>query len=69
VGAPDLAGLLAASRAPVVLAAGEHDPMCPADQLRTLVPDPVVLSGLGHNVHVESPQALWPLIERMARSG
>jgi len=29
VGAPDLAGPLAACRAKVVFAAGQHDPMCP----------------------------------------
>jgi len=66
VGAPDMAGLLAASRASVTLAAGERDPMCPADELRKLVADPVILAGLGHNAHVESPDALWPLIEHLA---
>jgi pimeloyl-ACP methyl ester carboxylesterase len=66
VGAPDMPGLLAAARAHVVLAVGERDPMCSVDHLRALVPDPVVLPGLGHNAHVESPQALWPLLERLA---
>ena len=66
VGAPDMASLLGASRATVVLAAGEHDPMCREDQLRALVPDPVILPGLGHNAHVEAPDALWPLLERLA---
>jgi pimeloyl-ACP methyl ester carboxylesterase len=66
VGAPDMAGLLGASRASVVLAAGEHDPMCREAQLRQLVPDPVMLPGLGHNAHVEAPDALWPLLERLA---
>ncbi|MBP2181230.1 alpha/beta fold hydrolase [Amycolatopsis magusensis] len=65
VGAPDLRGLLAAARGPVVLAAGEHDPMCPAEHLRELVPDPVVLPGLGHNAHVENPEALLPLLDRL----
>ena len=68
VGAPDMAGLLAASGASLILAAGEHDPMCTADQLRKLVPAPVILPGLGHNAHVESPDALWPIIERLASS-
>jgi pimeloyl-ACP methyl ester carboxylesterase len=68
IGAPDMAGLLAASRAPVILAAGEHDHMCSADQLRKLVSDPVILPGLGHNAHVEAPDALWPLLERLAAS-
>lgn len=67
IGAPDMAGLLAASRARVLLAAGENDPMCSADQLRSLVPEPVILPGLGHNAHVEAPDALWPLLERLAQ--
>ncbi|GAB3476469.1 alpha/beta fold hydrolase [Amycolatopsis cihanbeyliensis] len=36
VGAPDLPGLLAACRATTLLAAGEHDPMCPEEHLRAL---------------------------------
>jgi pimeloyl-ACP methyl ester carboxylesterase len=66
VGAPDMGSLLGASRASVVLAAGEHDHMCTGDQLRALVPNPVILPGLGHNAHVETPDALWPLLERLA---
>ncbi|UJW32857.1 alpha/beta hydrolase [Saccharothrix sp. AJ9571] len=65
VGAPDLRGLLAAAHGPVLLAAGEHDPMCPAEHLRELVPDPVVLPGLGHNAHVERPESLLPLLDRL----
>jgi pimeloyl-ACP methyl ester carboxylesterase len=65
VGAPDIAGLLAASRAEVLLAAGEHDAMCPTDHLRAAQPDGVVLGGLGHNAHVEDPGALWPLLDRL----
>src|SRR5262249_58971193 len=61
VGAPDMAGLLAACRARVVLAAGERDPMCPPNQLRPLRPAAVVLPRLGHHAHVEDPAALQPL--------
>ena len=67
IGGPDMPGLLAAARAPVILAAGEHDPMSPAAQLRALVAEPVILPGLGHNAQVENPLALWPLIERLRR--
>ncbi|QFU93145.1 alpha/beta fold hydrolase [Amycolatopsis sp. YIM 10] len=63
VGAPDMRGLLAAAGGKVVLAAGERDPMCQAEHLRELVPDPVVLPGLGHNAHVEDPAALLPLLD------
>ncbi|GAA5125867.1 alpha/beta fold hydrolase [Haloechinothrix salitolerans] len=65
VGAPDMPGLLAAARAPVILAAGEHDPMGPPDHLHELRADAVTLSGLGHNAHVEDPAALLPLLDRM----
>src|SRR5262249_51684752 len=65
VGAPDLLGLVAARRAPVTLAAGANDPMSREDQLRALVPDPIILAGLGHNAQVESPAALWTLLDRL----
>lgn len=64
VGEPDIAGLLAVSRASVLMAAGELDPMSPADHL-TPLGETVILPGLGHNAHVEDPTALWPLIERL----
>lgn len=64
VGAPDVAGLLAAARGAVVLAAGEHDPMSPAAHLAEYGP-PVVLAGCGHNAHVEDPPALRPLVDRL----
>lgn len=65
VGRPDLPGLLAAARCPVVMAAGADDPMSPAAHLSALVPDPVLLPGLGHSAHVEDPAALDPLLERL----
>ncbi len=62
VGVPDMEGLLAAVRCPVVLAGGEHDPMVSHDQLAGLMPDPVTLPGLGHNAHVEDPAAVLALV-------
>jgi pimeloyl-ACP methyl ester carboxylesterase len=62
VGEPGMAALLAASPVPVVLARGERDPMVSTADLAALVPDPVVLPGLGHNAHVEAPAALLPLL-------
>ncbi len=65
VGAPDMLGLLGAARCPVVLAAGENDPMSRPDQLCALDPAAVELPGLGHNAHVEFPAALLPLLSRL----
>lgn len=55
VGAPDMSGLLAAARGPVLLARGEYDPMVTDDQLTALDPAAIALAGLGHNAHVEAP--------------
>ena len=65
VGRPEMPALLAARQAPIVLAAGEHDPMSPAEHLHDLVPDPVILPGVGHNAQVEQPAALVPILERL----
>jgi len=66
VGAPDLAGLLAASCAEVVLAAGESDPMSPYERLAGLAAglasEARRLPGLGHNAHVEDPRAVAGLL-------
>ena len=62
VGEPGVAGLVAAAPVPVRLARGELDPMVTTAQLAELVADPVVLAGLGHNAHVERPDALRQLI-------
>jgi pimeloyl-ACP methyl ester carboxylesterase len=62
VGAPDLPGLVAAARARVVLARGEHDPMVSTAQLADVVPAPVVLPGCGHNAHVERPDLVARLL-------
>ncbi len=55
VGAPDMAQLLARSRAPVTLARGKHDAMNTGERLTRLGVPVVTLPGLGHNAHVQSP--------------
>jgi pimeloyl-ACP methyl ester carboxylesterase len=67
VGAPDLAGLLAACHGTVVLAAGENDPMCPAEHLAEFGA-PVLLAGCSHNAHVEKPQALRPVLDQVLQA-
>lgn len=63
VGAPDMPGLLSRSRAGVLLARGEDDPMCTDEQLRRLGAPTAVLPGLGHNAHVENPAAVSALLD------
>ena len=64
VGAPGMTQLLARSRAAVTLARGEHDPMSTDEQLARLGVPTVVLPGLGHNAHVESPLMSIALLDR-----
>ena len=66
VGAPDMRALLDGARCPVVMAAGENDPMSRREQLAALGVDPVILPGLGHNAHVEDPAAVAGLLARFA---
>jgi len=63
VGAPDMAQLLARSRAPVTLTRGGHDPMNTDEQLARFGTGTVTLPGLGHNAHVESPEASIALLD------
>jgi pimeloyl-ACP methyl ester carboxylesterase len=65
VGAPDMKRLLARSRAPVILARGENDPMSTDEQLARLGAPMVTLPGLGHNAHVESPELSIALLSHL----
>lgn len=67
IGAPDMPRLLGMASAPVLLACGENDPMCTEDQLARLGARTAVLSGLGHNAHVESPAAVVALLDSVSR--
>jgi pimeloyl-ACP methyl ester carboxylesterase len=65
VGAPDVPSLLARADGVTLLAAGERDPMCPPEHLLEAAPGATVLPGVGHNVHVESPLTLWPILDQL----
>ena len=64
VSAPDMPGLLSAVTCPVRLARGERDPLVSHAELAELVPEPMTLPNLGHNAHVESPEAIMRLLDR-----
>lgn len=63
VGEPRLPTLLAATDVPVLLARGEHDPMVSDAQLKELGAPVATLPGLGHNAHVEDPEAVLALLD------
>ncbi|MEU8262539.1 alpha/beta fold hydrolase [Micromonospora sp. NPDC048999] len=63
VGEPGLPALLAATDVPVLLARGEQDPMVSDAQLKELGVPVVTLPGLGHNAHVEDPEAVLALLD------
>jgi pimeloyl-ACP methyl ester carboxylesterase len=59
---PDMAGLMAAARCPVILAAGEHDAMSTSADLARFTDAQRIGAGLGHNAHVEDPAWVAELI-------
>jgi pimeloyl-ACP methyl ester carboxylesterase len=63
-GAP-FSSLIGSATCPVVLARGEGDQMVSTDELRAHCKDAVVIPGAGHNAHVEKPDAVVDLIERL----
>jgi len=58
---PGVAPVYRAAQAPILLAAGENDKMASTADMKSLDPQCVTLPGLGHNVHVESPNTIWQL--------
>jgi pimeloyl-ACP methyl ester carboxylesterase len=62
-GMPDVARLVAGSRAPVTLARGELDPMNTDEELAGLGAPAVTLPGLGHNAHVQDPELAATLLD------
>ena len=63
LGTADFARLAQAAKVPIRLLCGEQDNIASAAGMRRLGSAVTELPGLGHNLHVESPQALWQAIE------
>lgn len=64
LGAPDLVMAARAAKAPLRLLCGENDGVASSGGMRQLGDGLTILPGLGHNLHVEAPAALWRAIER-----
>lgn len=62
---PPMAQLFEVCRAPVHLARGEADRMVTLEEMRAFDPDAENLEGAGHNAHVDRPDALARLIEKI----
>lgn len=63
LGTPDFTRIAQAAGAPLHLLCGELDNIGRAEGMRRLGANVTVLPGLGHNLQVEAPQALWQAIE------
>lgn len=59
---PSLDAIMTGCLSPLTLAAGERDPMVSKDAMTRHDPGAAVLPGLGHNAHVEAPQAAMALL-------
>jgi pimeloyl-ACP methyl ester carboxylesterase len=65
VAVPPFTALATAATCPVLASRGEHDPLVSSAELRAAAPDAIDVPGLGHNLHVEAPQALLALLDRL----
>lgn len=59
---PSIDAIMRGCRAPLALAAGERDPMVSRKAMTRYDPGALVLPDLGHNAHVEAPQAVMALV-------
>ena len=66
-GRPPVAELFAASRCPVFLSRGGHDRLVSLQQLRAVQPSAQDIGRYGHNVTVESPEAVWDWVATALR--
>ena len=57
--------LVKSARARVILARGERDSMVSTGELRAHASEAVELPGFGHNVHVENPDAIVDLLQKL----
>ena len=65
-GAP-FGSLVASAQARIVLARGEHDPMVRTSELLLHCREAYEIAGTGHNAHVEKPDEIVGLLERLTR--
>ena len=66
VAGPPIADLIAGARAPLRLAAGEQDAMSPLAVMGRFDHEAAQLPALGHNAHVEAPEAVWRAFAQFA---
>lgn len=59
---PSIDAIMRGCRVPLALAAGARDPMVSHETMTRYDPDAVVLPDLGHNAHVEAPEAVMRLL-------
>lgn len=59
---PPVDAILSRCAAPLRLSAGSGDPMVGLEAMRRVDPDAVLLDGVGHNAHWESPEAVLALL-------
>jgi pimeloyl-ACP methyl ester carboxylesterase len=67
-GAP-FSTLVCSANARVALARGEHDTMVSTEALRMHATMVEEIAGAGHNAHVEKPESIVALLERLTEHG
>ena len=65
VGGPWMELLAGVLKCPIVLAVGEHDKMVDIKDYLAVDKNAVTIPNVGHNTHVEDPQATWDLVKKL----
>lgn len=65
IGGPWMSMLMSVVECPIILAAGEHDPIVNAENYRPHDENAIAIPGVAHNAQVEDPAAVWGLVEKL----
>jgi pimeloyl-ACP methyl ester carboxylesterase len=60
---PSIDAIMRSATVPIIFGAGAADPMVTAEAMQRYDDSPAVLDGLGHNLHVQSPEAVVELLK------
>ena len=66
VGGAPFRSLISSATCPVLLARGERDQMVSTAELQVYCADAITLAGVGHNAHIEKPDEIVDLMERLS---
>lgn len=65
IGGPWMSMIMSVVECPVILAAGEEDPIVSTEHYLSVDKNAIPILGTAHNSHVENPVAVWELVKKL----